>query len=531
MSNSKKLGICWGDEGVSLIEVNKDTSVSSVQVPFTAVSPDFTGNISQDMTGGLALLETLQKAIRNQGFSTNEVYLSLPSREVIVRWFVIPSMKSTEIHGVVSFEARKYIPFPLEELVYTYHPSTIIKDGLKQIGILLIAIRKPAFEYYINLLTQAGLNVIYSEPSSMSLVRALALHKTIDTSKTVAIVNIVKDYGELIITAKGFVKFIRDFKITLPADMNSSEARDAVQGKLFNELRLSLDFFSRQHTDAEISEVIAFSDMLTPSLCATLSEDLGIPVKHITPVQILPGRDLGVDLVNAFGAALSGSVNNIIDFNLSAGEGGNKQAETKKELRKNQTPAFVLPVITGIVCAAVVFISWASVGTTLKQKQAAVETVSARLGVFTEIPLSEIEAKKSEELNKKDALSSLPLHSDLVPLLIRLIDLMPSGVWFDSMSVSFSEEAINKQGRASSGDASKKAKASYYPLQSTRKVQVSGYAYLNDTNAEFRKINDFLGVLKEDETFSAGFKLIKLGTLRAVKKENSQVTSFTLDCE
>jgi Tfp pilus assembly PilM family ATPase len=530
MSNNKKLGVCWGDDGISLIEVNKDSPGASVQIPFSAVAPDFVAN-TQDLTGGLALLESLQKNIRNQNFSTSEVYLSLPSREVIVRWIVIPFMKSTDIQGVVSFEARKYIPFPLEELVYTYYPSPFTKDGLKQIGILLIAIRKTAFDYYINVLTQSGLNVVYSEPSSMSLVRALVLRKTIDIAQTVAIINIVKDYGELIITSNGFVKFIRDFKITLPAQIDSPEAKDAVQTKLFSELRLSLDFFSRQHTDSEVSKVIAFADVLNPSVCAAVSEDLGIPVQLVTPLQILPGIDLGVDLVNAFGTALSGNVTNVIDFNLCVGEGGNKQEALRKEQQRKKTPPVVIPVIAGAVCAAVVFFSWAGLEMTLKQKQDAVQALSERLGVFAEIPLSEIEAKKNEEAKKKAALDSLPLHSDLVPLLIRLIDLMPPGVWFESMKVSFNEQASLKRSKSSSDDGDKKQRSNYYPVEKSRRVQISGYAYLNDTNTEFRKVNDFLVVLRDDGLFSAGFKAIKLGTLQSEKKQSQQVTSFTLDCE
>jgi len=108
---------------------------------------------------------------------------------------------------------------------------------------------------------------------------------------------------------------------------------------------------------------------------------------------------------------------------------------------------------------------------------------------------------------------------------------MPPGVWFESMKISFSEQVSGKQGRASSDDSGKKQRADYYLLEKTRRVQISGYAYLNDTNVEFRKINDFLAVLREDEVFSAGFKAIKLGTLQAEKKQNQQVTSFTLDCE
>ena len=126
MPNYKKLGVSWGGDGISLVEVHKDTPVASVQLPFSAVSPDFVAD-SKDLTGGLTLIDTLQKTVRNQNFSTAEVYLSLPSREVIVRWFVIPFIKSSDIQGVVSFEARKYIPFPLEDLVYTYYPSTFTK--------------------------------------------------------------------------------------------------------------------------------------------------------------------------------------------------------------------------------------------------------------------------------------------------------------------------------------------------------------------------------------------------------------------
>ena len=119
----------------------------------------------------IGLLDILQKTVRNKGFSTTETYLSLPSKDILIRWFLIPWMKTSEIQAVVSFEAKKYIPFDIEETAYTYYPTTVTKDGGRQIGILFVAIRKNTIEKYINILIQAGLNIVYSEPGAMSLDR------------------------------------------------------------------------------------------------------------------------------------------------------------------------------------------------------------------------------------------------------------------------------------------------------------------------------------------------------------------------
>ncbi|MEI6358393.1 MAG: pilus assembly protein PilM, partial [Verrucomicrobiota bacterium] len=97
------------------IVVTETIVTNAAEIPFSLLdggaSPDIK-SVSEDAR----LLELLHKTIRNKGFSTLDTYLSFSLKEILVRWFLIPWMRPHEIQGVVTFEARKYIPFPLDEV-------------------------------------------------------------------------------------------------------------------------------------------------------------------------------------------------------------------------------------------------------------------------------------------------------------------------------------------------------------------------------------------------------------------------------
>ena len=131
----RKLGIYWGTAGISFVELNKDALLASAFVSFADLQRSDPVVGIKHLSEDVRLLDLIQKALRAGSFSTGNAFFSLPSNDIIVRWFVIPWMKPEEIQGVVAFEAKKYIPFPLEELVFNYYPSTITKDGSRQIGI------------------------------------------------------------------------------------------------------------------------------------------------------------------------------------------------------------------------------------------------------------------------------------------------------------------------------------------------------------------------------------------------------------
>jgi Tfp pilus assembly PilM family ATPase len=536
MASNKRLGIHWGETGFSFVEVSRETPTLTAFVPFPEPRASAQGSsLSQD----ISLLDTLQRTVRNKGFSATETYLSLPSKDILIRWFIIPWMKTSEIQSVVSFEAKKYIPFDLEEISYTYSPTTVTKDGIRQIGILFVAIRKSVLDKYMNVLLQAGLNIVYSEPGAMSIVRALMFKRQISPEQVTAILRTAGDVGELIIVSKGQVKFIRDFKIhsldpLMPAAVSLPEQdmEEVLRARIFNEVRISFEFFSRQYSEEGVNKIIVLSSGLKQSFWTGLNEEFSVDMEIIDPVQsIVDGEGMNEGGINAFGVAIAGKVSAVIDFNLSEKASQSVSLKQEEVLKKNRQ--LILPVIVGVACAAMIAIIFFVSGFLINGVKVDVEAAMQRVGSRVDLTVDELSTKASDQKKELQALKSLPLKSRSMPLVVRLVKQLPKGIWLGSVEVSFKDKVgggANDQ-KTSGTNAEGQADPVYDRVSTYAAMTISGYIHLKDSNAELGLANQFINVLRKDEEFSKLFKSIKLLSLKSDIYAKIKVTAFKISCE
>jgi hypothetical protein len=536
MAISKRLGLYWGETGLDLVEIGQDGPRLNAKVSFSELEDNPIIGV-KTLTEDLRLLDLLQKTIRNSAFSTVDTYLSLPSKDIIIRWFVIPWMRPSEIEGVVSFEARKYLPFPLEELVYTYYPSPFSKGSVRQIGIIFISIRKANLDKYVNVLLQAGLNVVCSEPSSMSLIRSLVMKKAIDVDKVTAVLNVHQDSGEILITSQGFVKFTRDFKIHSPAAQQSGDGQDVTKAKFFNEVKIALEFFSRQHVEEEVQKIIVLSSGTYKDVWSGLAEELSLPVTTSDILSIFKkGEPTEIGFINAYGAALSGVVPVVVDFNLSEGQGQSAKAgKVAKEALPTRKIALLVMAITLGLSSLVGTYLWTQ--KIMDSKTALKVAKSAEVGTLADTDISEIKDNIEKIKKQLDAVRSLRFKGSTTAFVINLVKILPPGVWLNSISLDF-VDVSDQQGRTRGGDSedgssgkSRKAKATYQKLKTKATLNISGYCFLEDANAEFEVVNNFVITLRSTPDIASRFKDIKLGAVRSETQEGKQVVSFSISCD
>lgn len=536
MALSKRLGLYWGESSLDLVEVGPEGPRISTKVSFADLESNPIIGV-KTLTEDLRLLDLLQKTIRNSAFSTVDTYLSLPSKDIIIRWFVIPWMKPAEIEGVVSFEARKYLPFALEDLVYTYYPSPFNKAGVRQIGIIFVSMRKANLDKYVNVLLQAGLNVICSEPASMSLIRALAIKKAIDVDKVTAVLNIHQDSGEILITSQGFVKFTRDFKIVSPSDPQAATGQEVIKAKFFNEVKIALEFFSRQHVDEEVQKIVVLSSGSYKDLWSGLAEELSLPVSTSNAASVLKNVDPSeVGYINAYGAALSGMVPVVVDFNLSEGQGQPaKVGKGSQEAAPSKKMAFLVMSITlGLSLIAGTYL-WT--GKTVDSKKAIMVAESAKLGKYADMDLSEITSKAEKIKTQLDAIRSLRFRGTMTSFIIKLIKQLPQGFWLSNLDVDVKDvpdaakkAQSNEEGSGSSG-RSGKTRAVYSRVQAKGSFSFNGYCFLEDSGKGFDAVNNFVNKLQAAPEITSWCASVKLRSINSGEYDGHPVVNFSISCE
>ncbi|MDD2274440.1 MAG: type IV pilus assembly protein PilM [Candidatus Pacebacteria bacterium] len=115
----------------------------------------------------------IKELIKETGIHKKSVIFSLPDFSTFFSTFQMPPMTKKEIDSAVYFEARKYIPLPLDEIFLDWQ-SVDNKISEKEVNrILVMAISKRIIEDYKKIAIDSGLELIAVEPEAVSLKRAI----------------------------------------------------------------------------------------------------------------------------------------------------------------------------------------------------------------------------------------------------------------------------------------------------------------------------------------------------------------------
>ncbi len=120
-------------------------------------------------------LDALGKVTSKKTWNTNKVVVSLSPDFCLLRHFVISiPMKRQEWAEGVPNEARKYIHFPFDKAVYSYHVYEFETAATKQkrLGVVFAMTSKTIISRLEKGLKSVGLELVSVEPSCLSLARA-----------------------------------------------------------------------------------------------------------------------------------------------------------------------------------------------------------------------------------------------------------------------------------------------------------------------------------------------------------------------
>jgi Tfp pilus assembly PilM family ATPase len=523
MASGRKLGIFWGANAFSVIESNQDAPVKTFRVPFNPSSLSEPSPPTTINTDDIRLVSILKEALNVNKVGVTDVHLALPSKDIVIRSFVIPLLKPNEIKGVVEFEIKKYIPFNLKELAYSFHASPLIEDKVKRMRVHFVAIRREILEHYSSILKQSGLNVIFSEPAPMCLARALITKKYVKPDQKVAIVQTDYYDSRIIVFDSGVVQFVRDFQLHSPALNTPPPDPELLKKKLFNEIKISLDFYMRQFKSEKISEVLAISFDPTQDLVAQLQQELEMPVRTVDPHTIVNSPNaMDIGAINAFGSVLTPHAKTAL-FNLSG-----STTVTKSNIPSGiQIPEEYLPAVkVGVICVLLVlgtlFFTKFHVAQTKKQYDRLVE----EQGPFIDMSLETIQQRVDDNNNKLETLKNIFRPTEMSLFLVRIPKLLPDGVWLTELNLQYLDIAEKTPEGASAANIPSKAATGAVALS----LDVAGYAYMLDANQQFKVVYSFIGALKSDNLLKKYLKNVNLSSpIQSEQHEKDTVTSFRIN--
>lgn len=236
-----------------------------------------------------------------------EVNISVEGPAVIIRHIELPKMKEDELKKAIKFEAEKYIPYGVKDVVLDCQILRELKNGM---AVLLVAVKKDFINNRIKLVQKAGLRPWVVDVDSFALINAFSLNYP-QKKGTIALLNVGASMTHVNILKDGTLSFTRNNALggneitkliserlnikkeeaeTLkrkPADKKDElfEISSTVFKELTNEIKSSFDYYESQYEEGVSEIYISGGVAQCEEFKNFLSQNLEINIQSWDPLK------------------------------------------------------------------------------------------------------------------------------------------------------------------------------------------------------------------------------------------------------
>ena len=163
------LGVDIGTLSIKIVEFSDENGRPKLQNYAILSNYNLIENKAPKIFGGEAPI-MLRRMLKESGIATQEINMSAPIFSSFLTVMELPPMPESDIASAIQFEAKKYIPVPLDSVLIDW---SLIGSAPDKISILLIAIPKDLVNEYTTIAKEANLKLINLELETISAARAL----------------------------------------------------------------------------------------------------------------------------------------------------------------------------------------------------------------------------------------------------------------------------------------------------------------------------------------------------------------------
>lgn len=273
----------------------------------------------------------VKECVRQGNFRTRNTITSVSGRSVIVRYVSMLQMSKEDLKSAIRYEADKYIPFDVEEVVLDCQvldqEASKGEGAQPEMKVLLVAVKRSLIDEHLALLDDCGLVPKVIDVDAFALGNAFELRNTntgrtdyadrvvalIDIGSNKTNINILRgnvsyftrevylagnDFTEAIARRLGIEEAEAEGLKNDPQD-RASEIEECILptlDDLSNEIQLSFDYFENQF-DREVEEVyISGGSAKLPGLPRAFEGTLDKPIIRWDPLENQSVASSGVDI-------------------------------------------------------------------------------------------------------------------------------------------------------------------------------------------------------------------------------------------
>ncbi len=218
--SKSKLGIDIGTASIKIVELeNKNNRFALKNYGLFEMKGNKTASNTQttqsDEQSILKLPDSeiiwgIKEVLSKSKISGRDVIASIPAFSTFATVIQMPYLSEDELAKAIPFEARKYVPIPLEEVVLDWSIIGVTGEGARPtVEVFLAAVPKAETSRYQSIMAGAGLNLKALELENSALIRALLGNDLAPT----AIINIGGRSTSIVIVSKGYERLSHNYEV------------------------------------------------------------------------------------------------------------------------------------------------------------------------------------------------------------------------------------------------------------------------------------------------------------------------------
>lgn len=454
-----------------------------------------------------AIVQAIKRVLRENNITTNKVTTALPGKDVLIRYFQMTKIPRSEWETAIKFEAKKYVPFKIEELIWDFR-VVLPKENAVTMSVTFAAVKKELAKKHLSLFEEVGLKVSVLEPAPFSMIRVFILSKQLAKDRPTAIVDV--DYG------MADINIVKNKVCYLTRDVSLPLEEEVVFDNLLNEIRMSLDYYEKIFPAEAIGKVLLCGEVEHKDWDRNLAEELKVPVEKANPAKAIKIRRVlpPLNMAIAIGLALRGLVKTAADVNLYRIRKVKEKISLRKEVFE-LTPEMRQALFRAVAlsCVGLLILYLVMHHSVSRQEEELERAIDLRPKVS--LPIASLSYSKVEKTRKQLEKKLSSLDAIITKRIIwttkfnELPKIIPPGLWLTNLD--FFQKL------------SKDNKLSWI-------LTIEGAAYHEDAVREIGIITKFVSNLKENKVFSGDFQKIELISMTSGAIEGMPVKMFSISC-
>ncbi|MBI4394779.1 MAG: type IV pilus assembly protein PilM [Candidatus Omnitrophica bacterium] len=299
------------------------SSLTACEVSFNGEQLILERVIHKELIKNKPLENQIKDLVQEAKFESKQVNASLKGQGIVVRFLSFPKMNRADFASSIQFEAEKYLPFTISEVVIDYHifesPTVGGGESADTMQVILVAARKTDVNKLIELAQAAELKLKAVDLDLSALVNAFEHSNPELKGRSLALIDFGAVDSTLAILEKGRLAFSRDIAFgghdlaeILRRKLNISEeeafkiehgpqAAHADQliviqeslERLLHEVKSSFNYYYNQNQNASAVETVYVSGGFSQlsMLKEALEKQIELPVKTWDPTSQLTIKD------------------------------------------------------------------------------------------------------------------------------------------------------------------------------------------------------------------------------------------------